>query len=164
MTIRSANDPLSRSVRCFGVLAAALLVGCGPKQAADTPSAIDIGYGEVDAEHVTGSVGSVDVDEQQEGMPISFAQMLQGEPGVMITERNGRMSIRIRGGGGSFMAGQEPLCVLDDVLLPSAEALWSLIPSSVRSITVLKDAGSTAVYGSRGANGVIVVRTKRGGA
>lgn len=166
MTIRIERGPVSRTLRYCGTLAVALLFGCGPKQAGAPPSgadAIDVGYGEVDAEEVTGSVSTVDVEERQDALPLTFAAMLQGQPGVTLQERGGTMIVRIRGGSGSFMAGQEPLCVLDGVILPGCGALWSLPPSNVQSISVLKDGGSTAVYGSRGANGVIVVRTKRGG-
>lgn len=165
MNTRAQHGPFSRSARCCGTLAVALLFGCGPNPASAPPSAgdVEVGYGEVDAEQITGSVTSVDVEDKHAATPLTFAQMLQGEPGVVLQERNGTMSIRIRGGSGSFMAGQEPLCVLDNITLPSCSALWALLPSAVRSISVLKDAGSTAVYGSRGANGVIVVRTKQGG-
>jgi TonB-dependent SusC/RagA subfamily outer membrane receptor len=71
--------------------------------------------------------------------------------------------MRIRGPN-SLNAGQEPLFVVDGRVVPFAGGdLGSMNPSTVESITVLKDAGSTAIYGSRGANGVILIKTKMGG-
>ena len=70
------------------------------------------------------------------------------------------MSVRIRGST-SFTGGEEPLFVLDGMVLQSADGLRGLSPANVESITVLKDAGATAIYGSRGANGVILIKTKR---
>jgi TonB-dependent SusC/RagA subfamily outer membrane receptor len=71
------------------------------------------------------------------------------------------MSVRIRGSNTSILGGEEPLFVLDGMVYESADGLNSLDPNAIESISVLKDAGATAIYGSRGANGVIVIRTKR---
>jgi TonB-dependent SusC/RagA subfamily outer membrane receptor len=81
----------------------------------------------------------------------------------VIRRPGGQISVRIRGPN-SLNAGQEPLFVVDGMVAPpGTTGLGDLDPSSVESITVLKDAGSTAIYGSRGANGVILIKTKRGG-
>ncbi|HSM06711.1 MAG TPA: TonB-dependent receptor plug domain-containing protein [Longimicrobiales bacterium] len=167
MITRSMGIPYSRLLRHLGAVGATVLVGCGPKQAGAPPAvgtdAVDVGYGAVEGDEITGSVSTVDMETRGGGVPRTFAQLLQGQPGVMVVERQGHMTVRIRGGSGSFMADQEPLCVLDGVILSSSQELMALPPSIVRSVTVLKDAASTAAYGSRGANGVIVVRTKKGG-
>ena len=95
-------------------------------------------------------------------MPVSnIAQAMQGKlPGVNITSQDGRpdaeVSIRVRGGG-SISQSNEPLILVDGIAVGSL----SDIPSDqVESIDVLKDASSTAIYGARGANGVILVTTK----
>ncbi len=96
----------------------------------------------------------------------SVIEMIRGRvPGVEVLEvQPGVIQLRIRGMNQSLQAtGQEPLVVVDGVpsSRPAGEALLSLIPDDVASIQVLKDVGSTAVYGTRGANGVILVMLKR---
>lgn len=87
--------------------------------------------------------------------------MLSRVPGLQVTEGpDGNVTVRVRGAT-SFRGGQDPLFVLDGAALPSLAGIDGIDPSTIESITVLKDAGDTAIYGSRGANGVIVIRTKR---
>jgi TonB-dependent SusC/RagA subfamily outer membrane receptor len=93
-------------------------------------------------------------------------EMLRGKaPGVQIIETTpGQIEIRIRGMNQSLQAGgQEPLVVIDGAASgrPAGQALLALNPDDVQRIEVLKDVGSTSVYGTRGANGVILVTTKR---
>lgn len=123
-----------------------------------------IGYGIVRKSDLTGSVGSVKADAIEK-MPVArIDQAIQGRvSGVQITSLNGSpgaaTTIRVRGGN-SISAGNEPLYVVDGVI--GAGDLNTINPSDILSIEVLKDASSTAIYGSRGANGVILITTKRG--
>lgn len=120
-----------------------------------------IGYGTVKKRDLTGSVASVS-GKAIAATPVSnIAQAMQGKlPGVNVISQDGRpdatVSIRIRGGG-SISQSNDPLILVDGVTVGSL----SDIPSDqVESIDVLKDASSTAIYGARGANGVILVTTK----
>lgn len=123
---------------------------------------VAIGYGTMKKRDVTGSVASVK-GEQLAAVPVpNVAQALQGRlPGVNITSQDGRpdaeISIRVRGGG-SISQSNDPLVLIDGI--PGS---ISDVPSDmVESVDVLKDASSTAIFGARGANGVILVTTKRG--
>jgi TonB-dependent SusC/RagA subfamily outer membrane receptor len=96
----------------------------------------------------------------------SVIEMIRGKaPGLQVIEVSpGRFEVRIRGVHQSLQAtGQEPLVVLDGMAStrPAGELLMALNPQDVVSIQVLKDVSSTAVYGTRGANGVLIVQTKR---
>lgn len=120
-----------------------------------------IGYGTVKKRDLTGSVASVN-NEVLTANPVSnVSQALQGKlPGVTVISQDGRpgadVSIRVRGGG-SITQSNEPLFVVDGFPVSSI----SDIPADqIESIDVLKDASSTAIYGARGANGVILVTTK----
>jgi TonB-dependent starch-binding outer membrane protein SusC len=123
---------------------------------------VAIGYGTVRKRDITGSVASVS-GEQIAAIPVSnVAQALQGRlPGVNITSQDGRpdasISIRVRGGG-SISQSNDPLVLIDGI-----PGNISDVPAGmVESIDVLKDASSTAIFGARGANGVILITTKRG--
>jgi len=125
-------------------------------------SAVAIGYGTSKKGDLTGSVSVVQMDEIQETPSLSVAQTLQGRvAGADIISGNGEpgddTSIQIRGAR-SISAANQPLIVVDGV--PDAvSSLDDLNPSDIVSISVLKDVSSTAIYGSRGANGVILVTT-----
>lgn len=120
-----------------------------------------IGYQTIKRKDLTGSVASVS-GKTVSVMPVSnVAQAMQGKlPGVNITSQDGRpdaaISIRVRGGG-SISQSNEPLILVDGVTVNSLNDIPS---DQVESIDVLKDASSTAIYGARGANGVILVTTK----
>ena len=147
-----------------GALTLFLLTACATTPAAQTgaPSdAVDIGYGEVERDHQLGEVPTVNGDEEGAPQFRSLIEMLSRVPGVRVIERaGGEMSVRIRGST-SFMANEEPLFVVDGMAVQSAEGIMNMNSNTIASITVLKDAGDTAIYGSRGANGVILIRTKR---
>jgi TonB-dependent SusC/RagA subfamily outer membrane receptor len=98
-----------------------------------------------------------------EGSPRTFSEMLSRIPGVWVTDqRENGIHVRIRGIS-SIIGGQEPLFVLDGMIVQfQGRDLDGIDTRSIESITVLKDASETAFYGSRGANGVIVIRTKKG--
>ncbi len=120
-----------------------------------------IGYGVVKKRDLTGSVASVSGEKLAANPVSNVMQAMQGKlSGVNVISQDGRpgatMSIRIRGGG-SITQSNEPLYVVDGAVISSLEN----IPADlIESIDVLKDAASTAIYGARGANGVILVTTK----
>lgn len=120
-----------------------------------------IGYQTIKRKDLTGSVASVR-GEDVATMPVAnVAQALQGKlPGVNVTTQDGRpdatVSIRVRGGG-SISQSNDPLILVDGITVKSLDDIPS---DQVESIDVLKDASSTAIYGARGANGVILVTTK----
>jgi len=120
-----------------------------------------IGYQTIKRRDLTGSVASV-TGESIASMPVSnIAQAMQGKlPGVNVVSQDGRpdasISIRVRGGG-SISQSNDPLILVDGITVSSLEDIPS---DQVESIDVLKDASSTAIYGARGANGVILVTTK----
>lgn len=123
---------------------------------------VAIGYGTMRKRDVTGSVASV-TGEQLAAVPVSnMAQAIQGRlPGVNVISQDGRpdaeISIRVRGGG-SISQSNDPLVLIDGI-----PGNISDIPADlVESVDVLKDASSTAIFGARGANGVILITTKRG--
>lgn len=131
-----------------------------------------IGYGSQKKSDLTGAVGQVSADELQERPVQSLNQGLAGRvAGVQVNTNSGRpggkTNVRIRGFS-SINSSNNPLYVVDGVQLPQgnldsfSSAIDYLNPNDVVSIEVLKDASSTAIYGSRGANGVILVTTKRG--
>jgi TonB-dependent starch-binding outer membrane protein SusC len=123
-----------------------------------------IGYGTQRKEAVTGSVASIKGDVIREVPSANVTQALQGRiAGVQMSQTSSKpgseMQIRIRGTR-SLTADNNPLIVLDGI--PFAGSIGDLSPDNIRSIDILKDASATAIYGSRGANGVILVTTMRG--
>ena len=123
-----------------------------------------IGYGTQRREAVTGSVASIGGESLRAVQSTNFTQALQGRvAGVEMTQTSTKpgagMQIRIRGTR-SLNASNDPLIVLDGI--PFAGTVNDIDPASIRSIDILKDASATAIYGSRGANGVIMITTNRG--
>lgn len=123
-----------------------------------------IGYGTQRKEAVTGSVASINGDDMREVPSSNITQALQGRiPGVQMQQTSSKpgaeMQIRIRGTR-SLTATNDPLIVLDGI--PFAGSIGDINPSDIRSIDILKDASATAIYGSRGANGVILLTTNKG--
>ena len=125
---------------------------------------VAVGYGTQSKRTITGSIQSVDSDDLADMPVTTTAQKLQGKlSGVQINQTTGKpgegMKIRIRGQA-SLTAGNDPLYVVDG--FPITGNISSLNPNEIESISVLKDASSAALYGSRAANGVILVTTKHG--
>ena len=131
-----------------------------------------IGYGTQKKSDLTGAVGSVNVEELQERPAASLNQQLAGRvPGVQVNVNSGRpggrTNVRIRGFS-SINSTNNPLYVVDGVQLPMdnqaqfSQAIDYINPNDIVSVEVLKDASSTAIYGARGANGVILITTKKG--
>jgi len=108
-------------------------------------------------------VNSASGEKLRANSPRTVADMLVGRfPGVEVRQlSNGSVSIRIRGSR-SFRSNEEPLIVVDGIPQQSGgQSLMDMSPHDVESIDVLKDAAASAVYGSRGANGVILISTRR---
>ncbi len=131
-----------------------------------------IGYGTQEKKDITGAVSSVKSEEFNKGIINSPEQLLQGKvAGVNVTSASGEpgsnQSITIRGAG-SVRSGSTPLFVVDGLALDNSSTggatnpLNFLNPQDIESIDVLKDASATAIYGARGANGVILITTKKG--
>ena len=125
-----------------------------------------VGYGTVRRKDITGSVTSISEETIKQTPILSTDQALQGRAaGVLVVQTSGEpgapISVRVRGSG-SINAGNEPLFVVDGFPLNPGSSLNSFNPSDIESIEVLKDASATAIYGARGANGVVLVTTKRG--
>ncbi len=136
-----------------------------------------VGYGNVQRRDVTGSIVSIKSDEIKSIPLPSFEQALQGKAaGVQITSANGLaggpVKVNIRGTN-SITAGGEPLYVIDGIPMTTGDfsagslgsrtsALSDLNPNDIESIDIMKDASAAAIYGSRGANGVVIITTKKG--
>ncbi len=131
-----------------------------------------IGYGVARKNDLTGSVTALKPDEKNHGMITSAQDMIQGKiAGVNVTNGGGTpgggATIRIRGGS-SLNASNDPLIVIDGLAMDNqgikgaANPLSMVNPNDIESFTVLKDASATAIYGSRGSNGVIIITTKKG--
>jgi iron complex outermembrane receptor protein len=152
--------------------------------AASLSEVVVTGYGTQRREAITGSVSTVDAEVANVGVVANPNQLIQGRvAGVNMIQSNGEpggnAQIRIRGGT-SISASNEPLYVVDGVPLQnentvaqarglagidpalSRSPLNTLNPNDIESITILKDASATAIYGSRGANGVVLIQTKKG--
>ncbi|MEO7455942.1 MAG: TonB-dependent receptor [Gemmatimonadaceae bacterium] len=152
-------------------------------QAAQLSAIVSTGYGTQNLRDVTGSVSAVTTDALEHTPLVSIDQILQGtSPGVEVTtassEPGGALSVRIRGTS-SITGNAEPLYVIDGFPIENditgasagnggrdrttpANPLSTINPSDIESITILKDASSTAIYGARGANGVVIITTKQG--
>ena len=131
-----------------------------------------IGYGVAKKNDLTGSVTALKPDEKNHGLQVSAQDMIQGKiAGVNVSTASGApgegAQIRIRGGA-SLNASNDPLIVIDGMAMDANATkgmnnpLSLVNPNDIESFTVLKDASATAIYGSRGSNGVIVITTKRG--
>jgi TonB-linked SusC/RagA family outer membrane protein len=131
-----------------------------------------IGYGSVKRKDLTGSVSSVSSEDIRQSQPVTIQQSLQGRiPGMVVQQTSGQpgggVSVQIHGTTG--FSGSGPLYVLDGVELQGlatagggSNPLAGINPSDIESVDVLKDASATAIYGSKGTDGVIIITTKRG--
>ena len=131
-----------------------------------------IGYGVVKKNDLTGSVTALKPDAKNKGVVVSAQDMLGGKvAGVSVTSNSGEpgggATIRVRGGS-SLNASNNPLIVIDGIAMDNngvsglSNPLSLVNPQDIESFNVLKDASSTAIYGSRGSNGVIIITTKKG--
>ncbi len=127
-----------------------------------------VGYGTVRKKDVTGAVSNITQKDFSTGVISNPLQQIQGKvAGLVITQPggdpNGNLIIRLRGQT-SLSGGQTPLIVLDGIPLDDPNQISSIAPGDIASYDVLKDVSATAIYGSRGANGVIIINTKKGAA
>ena len=135
---------------------------------------VTVGYGTQRRQDVTGAVASVNLEDAPVAQTQNVGQILQGRvAGAQVTQNNGApgggISIQVRGSN-SITATSEPLYVIDGIPAITGSGsndayqnpLSAINPSDIQSIEVLKDASSTAIYGARGANGVVLVTTRRG--
>ena len=131
-----------------------------------------IGYGSVKKEDMTGSITAIKADEVNRGAVVSTQDMLKGKvSGLYVMPGNGGpgsgSTIRIRGAA-SLNASKDPLIVIDGVPIASgagsgmSNPLETINPNDIESFSILKDASSAAIYGSRASNGVIIITTKKG--
>lgn len=134
--------------------------------------AVVIGYGVAKKNDLSGSVVAIKPDEKNHGLITNAQDMIQGKiAGVSVINGGGApgegATIRVRGGS-SLTASNDPLIVIDGLAMDndkrkgSSNILSSINPQDIESFTVLKDASATAIYGSRGSNGVIIITTKKG--
>ena len=176
LRVSSANATIE--ISCIGYASQTFKASAVPARivlAEDThflDEVVVIGYGTVKKSDLTGSVSTVRADEVNKGVITTPADMLRGKSaGVVVTSGSGMpgagATIRVRGTS-SLSADQTPLIVIDglpvsnDGIAGMSDPLSSINPEDIESFTVLKDASSTAIYGSRASNGVIVITTKKG--
>ncbi|MEP7319435.1 MAG: carboxypeptidase-like regulatory domain-containing protein, partial [Panacibacter sp.] len=125
-----------------------------------------VGYGSAKKKDVTGAVSNITSKDFNQGAILNPIAQIQGKvPGLVITapsgDPNANPSIRLRGQT-SLAGGQNPLIVVDGIPLDDVNQLSNIAAGDIASYDVLKDASATSIYGSRGANGVIMVTTKKG--
>jgi TonB-dependent starch-binding outer membrane protein SusC len=170
-TLRATFASYSEATRTVTVAAGQTATANIPlvAQAVRLDAVVAVGYGTVRARDVTGSIGSVTAEDlATSAAPVaSVASALTGRTaGVQVVTNSATpgasANIRIRGTN-SITASSDPLYVVDGIpLSPGSTPLNAIDPNNIESIQVLKDASSTAIYGARGANGVVLVTTKRG--
>ncbi|MEO8413959.1 MAG: SusC/RagA family TonB-linked outer membrane protein [Ginsengibacter sp.] len=131
-----------------------------------TDEIVVLGYGTSRKKDVTGAVSSISSKDFTQGLVTNPMDQIQGKvPGLVITkidgDPNSPVVIRLRGQT-SLAGGQSPLAVVDGVTLDDINQISNIPPGDILSYDVLKDASATSIYGSRGANGVIIINTKKG--
>ena len=176
LTVSSANAVVE--ISCIGYATQTFVASQLPKTVTLTEDTtfldevVVIGYGTVKKEDMTGSITAIKSEELNRGAMVSTQDMLKGKvPGLLITPGDGGpgsgSTIRIRGAA-SLNASNDPLIVIDGVPIAReggygmSNPLDMINPNDIESFTVLKDASSAAIYGSRASNGVILITTKKG--
>jgi TonB-dependent SusC/RagA subfamily outer membrane receptor len=163
-------NPIARGTSALFVTLASTSVACGTGRSspsvAPAPDSVSVGYGRQARTDVTGAIGTIS-EKDLDGMRVSrVEELIQGRiAGVyVIRMANGDFSVRVRGAKTFGIGSDEPLYVVDGMPLMTGSlrnALMGIAPQDIARIDVLKDAGATAVYGAKGANGVILITTKR---
>jgi TonB-dependent starch-binding outer membrane protein SusC len=160
-------------ISCIGYISQRVVVKNGSEiilQLSETQNNLNevvrIGYGTTLRKDVTGAVSGISANQFNVGVITNPLQEIEGKVAAVVIvqpggDPNGDYIVRIR--GATSLTGQPPLLVIDGVAVDSFQiAINTLNPADIESFTILKDASSAAIYGSRGANGVILVTTKRG--
>ncbi|MGH9895599.1 MAG: TonB-dependent receptor plug domain-containing protein [bacterium] len=169
MSLCLPHSPVSRfGAALLSGLAFAALVGCHHRSSVavkpPAPDNVKVGYGEQSREQIGGAVQSATADEMSGVKATQVENLLEGRfPGVdVVRTRSGGFSIRIRGVS-TLLGDNQPLYVVDGmpVRVDPERGLDWLSPAEIERIDVLKDPAETSMYGGRGANGVIVITTKR---
>lgn len=155
----SGFSPLPHRRWLIGALFPLFLAACATapsaQEPAPAPDATQIGPGELGETEI--EANTVQGEDEMLARTRTLADMLSRLPGVRVSERGGNIVVRVRNAA-SFLAGEDPLVLIDGMIYNGA--LGAIDPFAIESITVLKNADETAVYGSRGGNGVILIRTK----
>lgn len=172
-TLRFSVDQAVLEVSYLGYESTSVVVKKGsditiklkPDASSSLNEVVVIGYGQTKKGDLTGSVSNVKMDDLQVAPVMGVDEALQGRvAGVDVMSTSGdpsaSTSIRIRGTR-SISASNEPLIVLDGVI-DAVQSMNDINPADIASVSILKDASSTAIYGSRGSNGVIMITTKAG--
>jgi len=146
-------------------LAAACSSNSAPQNGPSAGNVVSVGYGTQDARMVSGAVSSLTAEDVRNSHYTRIEEMLEARvPGLQVIRRGGNdFSLRIRGAT-TIMGNTEPLVVLDGMPLQQGllgMSLAAINPQDVQRIDVLRDAGAAAIYGSRAANGVIIITTRR---
>jgi TonB-dependent SusC/RagA subfamily outer membrane receptor len=126
----------------------------------DPDREINIGYGKVQKSTMTQSVSSVDENMIKRNNTGNIEVLFKTVPGVEVARSGSEIKLRIRGIS-TINNSADPLIILDEIPIPDSGLLNTLNPNDIKSIDVLKDASATAIYGVRGANGVILITTKK---
>jgi TonB-dependent SusC/RagA subfamily outer membrane receptor len=162
MKAPTMSRPVSYTPAFVGALAFLILGACATTRSVQEespaePEKADGRFGIAPGDNAT----TLRRDDREVGRSRTLAEMLARLPGVTVSELSGG-ALRVRVvGSSSILAGEDPLFVVDGMAV-QPDALGSLNPSDIESITVLKNPQETAVYGSRGANGVILIKTRQG--
>jgi TonB-dependent starch-binding outer membrane protein SusC len=169
VVLRECGDRRTRTLTGLGTVLL-LCVSCATKGGAPapavTPDTVRVGYGRVPRDRVTDAVASVTPEELETMRVARVEDLIRGRMAGVQVERDGsgELTIRIRGAGTLGWGSGEPLLVLDGMPMSGrriSRLLDGLAPSDIARIDVLKDAGATAPYGIMGANGVILITTRR---
>ena len=166
--VKMSASALARAAATAAVgLLGLAAVGCGARSHATLPPSpemdtVAIGYQSVARRDVTGAVSSLSEEQFSRDRVARVEELLSRVPGVEVYRgRSGELAVRIRGVH-SFYGSNEPLYVLDGVpIVGGFGALMGVNPQDIARIDVLKDASAAAIYGSQGANGVVIITTKR---
>ena len=165
-TLRFAKAGMVAVLGTVGVGGCAGTAGEAAANASADPASssdeVQVGYGSQERADVTGAVVSVRAEDLGREVT-SFEDLFQGMAGVTVRRlSNGGISLRIRGSAGLSSDG-EPLYVINGVPIraPPGQALMGVNPRDITRVDVLKDAGATSIYGSRGANGVVLIFMER---
>jgi len=162
--------PAESLVRGAAVVALVLAGGAcasGPRHTeAAVPDTVEVGYGHQARKDISSAITSLPADSRNDAVSIDMEQLIQGHvAGVEVMHLpSGKISLRIRGAS-SINMSTEPLYVIDGTPVHAdnfSDAVAGMSPQQVARIDILKDAAATAIYGSSGANGVVVITTKRG--
>ena len=152
----------STLIGAAALVAAACSHRAAPRSGAAPVDSVQIGYGAQPKDKKTGAVTTLGEGELG-ARPLQSEQLLRGKvAGVEVVQDGNRVSVRIRGTQ-SMNQNQEPLVIVDDVMIQAgtiANALAGLTPDDIKQVSVLKDVASTSIYGGRGAAGVIIITTK----